>query len=78
MRFDGLKIAMLVAGLLAAAPALAQDKPTVTRYLEQGYDIVRAESGGQFMQFILRKGSQVVWCSVLIMDGKTTSCRTVQ
>jgi len=78
MKFGRLKTAILIATCLAAAPALAQEKPTVTRYLEQGYDIVRAETGGQFMQFILRKGSQVVWCSVLIMDGKTTSCRTVQ
>jgi len=78
MKFNGLRTALIAAACLAATSALAQEKPTVTRYLEQGYDIVRVESGGQFMQFILRKGSQVVWCSVLIMDGKTTSCRTVQ
>jgi hypothetical protein len=69
---------VLVSGLLAAGAALAQEKPSVTRYLEQGYDIVRAESGGQFMQFILRKGSHLVWCSVLIQDGSTTACRTVK
>jgi hypothetical protein len=62
-----------------AAPALAQqDKPTVTKYLEQGYQVIFSDAGGQFMQFILRKDNQLVWCSVLIQDGKTTSCRTVQ
>jgi hypothetical protein len=78
MKFLALAVAIVAATVFTAGSALAQDKPTVTRYLEQGYQVIHAESGGQFMQFILRKDNQLVWCSVLIQDGTTTSCRTVK
>jgi hypothetical protein len=62
-----------VALALAAAPALAQqEKPTVSNYLLQGYDIIHVEGGGgQFLFFILRKDRTVVHCSVLLQSGET-------
>jgi len=74
--------AFLAAALLAgftAGPALAQDKPTVSGYLQQGYDIIHIEGGGgQFLFFFLKKERTVVWCSVLLQSGETSSCRTVK
>ena len=70
--------AVLLAGF-AAGPVLAQDKPTVSGYLQQGYDIIHIEGGGgQFLFFFLRKERTVVWCSVLLQSGETSSCRTVK
>ena len=74
-------MALLAAGLVAA-PALAQtpaEKPTVSGYLNQGYDIIHIEGGGgQFLFFFLRKERTVVWCSVLLQSGETSSCRTIR
>jgi hypothetical protein len=64
---------------LAPATALAQDKPTVSGYLNQDYKIVNVESGGgQFIFFILQKDKTAVWCSVLVQSGETSSCRTIK
>ena len=75
--------AALLATGLGAVPALAQapaqEKPTVSGYLNQGYDIIHIEGGGgQFLFFFLRKERTVVWCSVLLQSGETSSCRTVR
>ena len=83
MRFCSLAAARIAASLLAvglaAAPASAQDKPTVSGYLQQGYDIIHIEGGGgQFLFFFLKKERTVVWCSVLLQSGETSSCRTVK
>jgi len=65
--------------LLLATPSFAQDKPTVSGYLQQGYDIIHIEGGGgQFLFFFLKKERTVVWCSVLLQSGETSSCRTVK
>jgi hypothetical protein len=66
------------AALAVSGSAIAQDKPSVGKYIADGYEIVRAEFGSQFLQFILKKDKTVVWCSVLVQDGKTSSCRTIQ
>jgi hypothetical protein len=72
-----LAAALLALGL--AAEASAQDKPTVSGYLQQGYDIIHIEGGGgQFLFFFLKKERTVVWCSVLLQSGETSSCRTVK
>jgi hypothetical protein len=77
MRFRSLAVALLAVGLVA--PAFAQDKPTVSGYLQQGYDIIHIEGGGgQFLFFFLKKERTVVWCSVLLQSGETSSCRTVK
>ena len=71
----------IIAAAVALAPmaALAQDKPTVSGYLNQDYKIVNVESGGgQFIFFILQKDKTAVWCSVLIQSGETSSCRTIK
>ena len=83
MRFCSLAAARIAAALLAvglaAVPASAQDKPTVSGYLQQGYDIIHIEGGGgQFLFFFLKKERTVVWCSVLLQSGETSSCRTVK
>ena len=70
--------------LLAGTAAVrAQDKPpekpTFSGYLQQGYDIIHTEGGGgQFLFFLLRKERTVVWCSVLLQSGETSSCRTLK
>jgi hypothetical protein len=70
-----------------AATAFAQtpapaDKPTVGKYLADGYTVLRADIGNPFLQFILQKstasGQALVWCSVQVQTGETSSCRTIK
>ena len=87
-----MKIAKLVAAALAVlgataasaqtpAPAAA-DKPAVGKYLADGYTVLRADIGNPFLQFILQKstasGQVLVWCSVQVQTGETSSCRTIK
>ncbi len=72
---------LFAAALLAfavASPALAQDKPTVAGLLSQGYQIIQSELGNPFIQFLLKKDNTVVWCSVQLQTGETSSCRTIK
>jgi hypothetical protein len=63
----------------AQPPAAPAEKPTVAGYLQQGFDIIHTDtSNGQFIFFVLRKERTVVWCSVLVQSGDTSSCRTVK
>ena len=66
---------------LAQAPAPA-DKPTVGKYLAEGYTVQKSEIGNPFLQFILQKGTAsgqvLVWCSVQVQTGETSSCRTIK
>ena len=84
-----MKISMAMAAALFAvaitSPALAQapaDKPTVGKYLADGYEMLRAEIGNPFLQFILAKktatGQALVWCSVQVQTGETSSCRVIK
>ena len=70
------------AAAIFASSAFAQDKPTVGKYLADGYEVLRAEIGTPFLQFILQKktaaGQVLVWCSVLVQSGETSSCRTIK
>jgi hypothetical protein len=78
MRFAGFVLAAAMTFAPAAGWAQA-DKPTVSGYLQQGYDLIHIEGGGgQFIFFYLKKDRTVVWCSVLVQSGETTSCRTVK
>ena len=77
--------AALLAASTSAAFAQAQapaDKPTVAKYLADGYEVQRAEIGNPFLQFILHKktasGQVLVWCSVQVQTGETSSCRTIK
>ena len=63
---------------LAGSQALAQDKPTVAGLLGQGYQIIQSEIGNPFIQFLLKKDNTVVWCSVQLQTGETSSCRTIK
>ena len=85
-------VAWIAAGLLAATVTVASaqppgapgaaDRPTVGKYLADGYEVLRAEPGSPFLQFILAKktasGQVVVWCSVHVQNGETSSCRTIK
>jgi hypothetical protein len=63
------------AGSLAAAPA---EKPSIANYLSGGFQVIQSEIGNPFLQFILKKDSQLVWCSVELRSGETQSCRTIK
>ena len=76
-----LLITALTGAAFAQAPAAA-DKPTVGKYLAEGYTVQRSEIGNPFLQFILQKstasGQVLVWCSVQVQTGETSSCRTIK
>ena len=63
---------------VVASPALAQDKPTVANYLAQGYQVIKSEIGNPFIQFLLKKDNTIVWCSVQLQTGETSSCRAIK
>jgi len=71
---------VLSAAMLALAGnhAVAQEKQTVSGLLAQGYQVIHSEIGNPFLQFILKKENQLVWCSVLLQSGETSSCRTIK
>jgi hypothetical protein len=73
--------AVLTGTAFAQTPAPA-DKPTVGKYLADGYTVLRADIGNPFLQFILQKstasGQALVWCSVQVQTGETSSCRTIK
>lgn len=79
-------IAALMTAAAFAAPAFAQtpaaDKPTVGKYLADGYTVLKSDIGNPFLQFILQKstasGQVLVWCSVQLQTGETSSCRTIK
>jgi hypothetical protein len=80
-----LKIAaalILIAGAASAQNAAPADKPTVGKYLADGYTVQHSEIGNPFLQFILQKGTAsgqvLVWCSVQVQTGETSSCRTIK
>jgi hypothetical protein len=78
--------ALTLTAVVMAHPAYAQtapaDKPTVGKYLADGYTVQRSEIGNPFLQFILQKstasGQVLVWCSVQVQTGETSSCRTIK
>ena len=73
--------AALTGAAFAQSPAPA-DKPTVGKYLADGYTVQRSEIGNPFLQFILQKstasGQVLVWCSVQVQTGETSSCRAIK
>lgn len=79
--------ALIVAAGGFAGNAFAQisalaEKPTVGKYLADGYTVQRSEIGNPFLQFILQKstasGQVLVWCSVQVQTGETSSCRIIK
>ena len=73
-----LLIGVAAAAALVALPSFAQDKPTVSGYLAQGFQVIHSEVGNPFLQFLLKKDNQIVWCSVELRSGDTQSCRTIK
>jgi hypothetical protein len=77
-----LVFAAALAGTASAQTAAPADKPTVGKYLADGYTVLRADIGNPFLQFILQKstasGQALVWCSVQVQTGETSSCRTIK
>ena len=83
MKFSKLIAAVLAVTCATAASAQAPaDKPTVGKYLADGYEVLRADIGNPFLQFILKKntasGQVLVWCSVQVQTGDTSSCRIIK
>ena len=70
--------AALAVTAIVTLPELAQDKPTVSKYLGEGYEVIRAEFGSAFLQFMLKKDKTIVWCTVQAQSGETSSCRTIK
>jgi hypothetical protein len=64
--------------LLLTGQVLAQEKPSVGKYLAEGYEVIRSEIGNPFLQFLLKKEKTLVWCSVQVQTGETSSCRTIK
>ncbi len=56
----------------------AADKPSVSAFLAQGFQVIHSEIGSPFLQFILKKDNQLVWCSVELRSGETQSCRVLK
>jgi hypothetical protein len=77
-----LALALLTASVTVASAQAPADKPTVGKYLADGYEVLRAEIGNPFLQFILAKktasGQVLVWCSVQVQTGETSSCRVIK
>jgi hypothetical protein len=87
-----LAVAIAFAVAVLATPSLAQEKPatpttpvappaekpSVANYLSGGYQVIQSEIGNPFLQFILKKDNQLVWCSVELRSGDTQSCRTIK
>ncbi len=63
------------AGSLAAP---AEPSRPVANYLSGGFQVIQSEIGNPFLQFILKKDNQLVWCSVELRSGETQSCRTIK
>ena len=77
MRFLAVVMTLLATPALAQ-PAAPADKPTVGKYLAEGYEVIRSDIGSPFLQFILKKDKTLVWCSVQVQTGETSSCRTIK
>ena len=77
-----LVFAAALAGTASAQTPAPADKPTVGKYLADGYTVQRSEIGNPFLQFILQKstasGQVLVWCSVQVQTGETSSCRAIK
>ena len=77
-----LVFATALTGTAFAQTSAPADKPTVGKYLADGYTVLRADIGNPFLQFILQKstasGQALVWCSVQVQTGETSSCRTIK
>jgi len=72
-------LAFAAAPSIALAQAQPAEKPTVSGFLQQGYEVIHTDGGGgQFVAFILRKDKTLVHCSVLLQSGETSSCRTIK
>jgi len=75
-------VATALGGAASAQTPAPADKPTVAKYLADGYTVQRSEIGNPFLQFILQKstasGQVLVWCSVQVQTGETSSCRTIK
>jgi len=67
-----------LAFVAAAGTALAQQKATVSGYLQQGYQIINSTFGGAYLIFVLKKDAAVVMCSVTVETGQTAGCQVIK
>jgi hypothetical protein len=78
MRFALAWMMAALALIGGAGAAFAQQRPTVTGYLQQGYQIINSTLGGIYLVLILKKDAAVVMCSVTIETGQTAGCQPVK
>jgi hypothetical protein len=70
-------IAMLAVAI-AASVAAAQQRLSVTNYLQQGYQVINSTVGGIYLILVLKKDTALVLCSVVIESGQTSGCQTIK
>ena len=58
--------------------AVAQQRNSVSNYLQQGYQIINSTVGGMYLVLILKKDTVLVLCSVTIETGQTAGCQTIK
>jgi len=76
-----LNLTWMIAALALVAEAgvaFAQQKPTVTSYLQQGYQIINSTIGGPYLVLILKKDAALVMCSAKIETGETAGCQPIK
>jgi len=78
MRFNLAWMVAALALIIDAGAAFAQRKPTVTGYLQQGYQIINSTLGGPYLVLILKKDAAVVLCSVTTATGETAECQPIK
>jgi hypothetical protein len=68
----------LVIVLTADHAASAQQRNSVSSYLQQGYQIINSTVGGMYLVLVLKKDAALVLCSVTIETGQTAGCQTIK
>jgi hypothetical protein len=75
-RFTGMMCLFVV--LAADHAAVAQQRNSVSSYLQQGYQIINSTVGGMYLVLILKKDTALILCSVTIESGQTAGCQTIK
>jgi len=58
--------------------AIAQQRNSVSSYLQRGYQIINSTIGGMYLVMVLKKDTELVLCSVTIESGQTAGCQTIK
>jgi hypothetical protein len=64
--------------VLCAGAAVAQQRTSVSSYLQAGYQIINTTVGGTNLILIMKKDTSAVLCVVAIESGQTSGCQTIK